>query len=244
MTVIRLDLAYDGTDFHGFARQPSLRTVQGVLESALERVLGRPVDVFGSGRTDAGVHARQQVVHFEQTQGPPADRYPRLMAGKLPRDLMVTAAAVVQPDFHARFSVRRKTYRYTLQMSPLEDIYTRRFAWHVPEPLNFGAMNDAARLLVGEHDFSSFCAASTPTTDKVRTIYGIELSRRAEYLDLYYTGSGFLQYMVRIISGTLVDVGLGSMRATDVAVALSARDRRSAGRTAPAHGLSLWSVEY
>jgi tRNA pseudouridine38-40 synthase len=241
---IRMEIAYDGTDFHGFARQRNLRTVQGTLEATLHRILGYPVEVFGSGRTDAGVHARGQVVHFTQSYGPPPERYPYLLRRVLPRDILPLSAEAVPDDFHARFSARGKVYRYTLQRAPVEDIFTRRYAWHVPGELDEQAMQAAARHLIGEHDFTSFCAASTPIEDKRRTIWDVSFERRGTYLDIYCHGNGFLQYMVRIIVGTLVDVGQGRLAAEAIPDILAARDRRLAGQTAPAHGLTLWRVEY
>ncbi|GMA50432.1 tRNA pseudouridine synthase A [Alicyclobacillus contaminans] len=243
MTKIKLTIAYDGTDFHGFARQRGLRTVQGTLESTLQRILRTPVEVFGSGRTDAGVHARAQVVHWTQAQGPPADRYPYLLRRALPPDIVPIEAVEVPDWFHARFSVIRKTYRYCIQRAPVPDVFTHRYTWHQPQPLSLEAMERAAAVLVGTHDFTSFCAVATPVGDKRRTIYEIRLEERGSYLDIYCTGNGFLQYMVRIIVGTLVDIGQGQLR-REIADILAARDRTRAGRTAPASGLTLWDVQY
>lgn len=241
---IRATVAYDGTDFHGFARQPGLRTVQGTLEAVFTKFAGEPTEVFGSGRTDAGVHARAQVIHWVQRVGPPAERYPLICRRALPSDLVLTAAEVVDDAFHARFSAMRKVYRYTLQRNAVEDVFTKRYAWHVPRPLQLQHMVEAAEHLVGEHDFTSFCAAATPVENKVRTVYNIQLEERGSCLDLYCTGSGFLQNMVRIIAGTLVDVGLGKLSSAALPAVLSGRDRQLAGQTAPARGLCLWQVDY
>ncbi|CAM3884809.1 tRNA pseudouridine(38-40) synthase TruA [Alicyclobacillus pomorum] len=243
MMKIKLTIAYDGTDFHGFARQRGLRTVQGTLEQTLQRILKQPVEVFGSGRTDAGVHARGQVVHWTQEKGPPASRYPYLLRRALPSDIVPIAACEVPDAFHARFSVERKTYRYTIQRAAVEDIFTNRYCWHQPQPLDTELMREAAQCLIGTHDFTSFCAAATPVEDKRRTIYDITLRERDTYLDIYCTGNGFLQYMVRIIVGTLVDIGQGHLK-RDIRDILQARDRTLAGRTAPAKGLTLWEVQY
>ncbi|SFU69223.1 tRNA pseudouridine(38-40) synthase TruA [Alicyclobacillus macrosporangiidus] len=243
MPKIRMTIAYDGTDFHGFARQRGLRTVQGTLEDALARALGHPVEVEGSGRTDAGVHARAQVVHWEQDHGPAPERYPYVLGRMLPGDLIPIHAELAPDDFHARFSAKRKTYRYTIQRARVPDVFTHRYAWHEPSALDLARMRDAAQQLVGEHDFTSFCAAATPVEDKRRVIYDLRLEERGTYLDIYCTGNGFLQYMVRIIVGTLVDIGLGRLN-RPVTEILAARDRRCAGRTAPAKGLTLWDVAY
>lgn len=240
---IKLVISYDGTDFHGFARQPGLRTVQGVLEEHLAKIHNTPVEVFGSGRTDAGVHAVGQVVHFEREVGPPAERYVYLLRRSLPPDIVPVSAEEVAVDFHARFSVRRKTYRYTIQRANVPDIFTYRFTWHEPRPMDVELMRRAARDLVGEHDFTSFCASTTPIEDKRRTLYQVDVTERGSYLDITCSGNGFLQYMVRIIVGTLVDLGEGRLRHS-IPEILSARDRAQAGRTAPARGLSLWKVDY
>lgn len=244
METVKLVISYDGTDFHGFARQRGLRTVQGVLEDTLSQILKRPTEVFGSGRTDKGVHARAQVIHFAQPYGPPVDRYPFVLRRALPKDIVPLVAEAVPDSFHARFSASGKTYRYTLHTAPLEDVFTTRFVWHLPVTLNWDAMAEAAAHLVGGHDFTSFCSASTPIEDKRRTIYSITFQPRGEYQDIVVSGNGFLQYMVRIIVGTLVDVGMGRLAATQMGDILAAKDRRRAGLTAPARGLTLWQVHY
>ena len=179
METVKLVVSYDGTDFHGFARQRGLRTVQGVLEDTLSQILKRPTEVFGSGRTDKGVHARAQVIHFSQPYGPPADRYPFVLRRALPRDIVPLVAEAVSDSFHARFSAIGKTYRYTLHTAPLEDVFTTRFVWHLPVTLNWDAMSEAAAHLVGTHDFTSFCAASTPIEDKSVRFTASHFSRAA-----------------------------------------------------------------
>lgn len=241
---VKLELAYDGTDFHGFAKQSGLRTVQGVLEETISQVVGAPIEVFGSGRTDKGVHARAQVVHWDQVQGPTTDRYPYVLRRILPSDIVATSAEVVDPSFHARFSAVGKTYRYTIQTARVEDVFTNRFAWHIPRHIDWDAVQSCFPILMGTHDFTSFCAAQTAVQDKVRTIHNLSMVERGTYVDIYCSGTGFLQYMVRIIVGTLVDVGLHQMRPQDVKTALDAQDRKQAGQTAPPHGLALWRVHY
>jgi len=244
MTRIKLELSYDGTDFYGFARQTGLRTVQGELERVLSKLTGESIEVFASGRTDKGVHARSQVVHWDQHQGPEAQRYPWVLQRVLPRDIVVLGAETVDDSFHARFSACGKTYRYTIQTAALTDIFTHRYVWHQPVPLDWVAMDACRHTLTGEHDFTSFCAATTPVEDKIRRIHDLHYTRRGTYVDIYCTGSGFLQHMVRIIVGTLVDVGLHKMAPSDVEKALLAQDRQTAGQTAPAQGLALWNVYY
>lgn len=240
---IKLVIGYDGTDFHGFARQPGLRTIQGVLEEHLARIHNHPVEVFGSGRTDAGVHARWQVVHFERDVGPPADKYVYLLRRSLPRDIVPIMAEEVPENFHARFSVQTKTYRYTIQRAVIPDVFSHRYTWHEPLSMNVQRMQEAADDLLGEHDFTSFCASTTYVEDKVRTLFAVDVVERGTYLDITCSGNGFLQYMVRIIVGTLVDLGEGRLD-RHIRQVLAARDRTLAGRTAPARGLCLWQVDY
>lgn len=244
MEKIKLEIAYDGTDFHGFAKQQGLRTVQGTLEAVLERITGRPVEVFGSGRTDAGVHARAQIVHFVQHHGPPVEKYPYVLRRVLPRDIVLVNAEKAAPSFHARFSVERKTYRYTVQRAEVQDVFTNRFSWHVPGTLWVERMRVAATYLTGEHDFTSFCAASTSVKDKNRTIFNLNIEEQGTFLHIHCTGSGFLQHMVRIIVGTLIDIGQERFSPNDILHMLKTLDRRVAGRTAPPHGLCLWEIVY
>ncbi|SIS71166.1 tRNA pseudouridine(38-40) synthase TruA [Alicyclobacillus vulcanalis] len=241
---IRLVLGYDGSGFHGFARQEGLRTVQGVLEDVLLRMLGTEIPVEGSGRTDRGVHARAQVVHFDLPYGPPVERMVHVLRRRLPADILPRAADEVDEAFHARFSVVRKTYRYTLDLAPLPSLYWYKFSWHVPEPLDLDAMKEAAKHLLGEHDFTSFCAAEAPQRDKVRRLDRVDFRRDGSRLHVEFEGNGFLQYMVRILVGTLVKVGRGKESPDRIPDILEARDRRLAGETAPPHGLCLWNVEY
>lgn len=241
---IRLVVAYDGADFHGFARQEGLRTVQGVIEDTLSTMLGTCVEVHGSGRTDKGVHARAQVIHYDPPYGPPVDRLVYVLNRRLPADIIPVYATEVDTAFHARFSVVRKTYRYTLYRPVLRDIFHARYSWHVPAALDLGAIRDAAHRLVGTHDFTSFCSASAPQEDKVRTLYRVEVVEAGSFVHVFLEGNGFLQYMVRIIMGTLVEIGRGERAPEDVDDMLRARDRTKAGSTAPPHGLCLWNVEY
>lgn len=241
---IRLVVAYDGANFHGFARQTGLRTVQGVLEETLSDMLGVAIEVHGSGRTDKGVHARAQVVHWDQPYGPAADRMVYVLKHRLPSDVIPLAAATVDEQFHARFSVVRKTYRYHIWRGAMPDLFRYRFSCHVPEQLDTDGMRQAAQCLIGEHDYTSFCAAAAPQANKVRQIYQLHIEEAHDDLYIFCEGSGFLQYMVRIIAGTLIDVGLGSIAAADMPGILAAKSREVAGRTAPAHGLCLWNVEY
>ena len=244
MTVFRLVIEYDGTAFSGWQAQPSQRTVQGTLEAALATILRAPTRLQGAGRTDAGVHALGQVASLETDADIAADRLRKGLTALCRPDIAVVAADRLEGGFNARFDARGKHYRYTIVNRSAPSPLRRRDAYHVPRPLDLDAMRDAARRLRGEHDFSAFRAADCGRKSTTRTITDITLERRDAVIDINVKGTAFLKNMVRIIAGTLVDVGLGRLTAGDVDDALRSRDRTRAGRTAPAHGLTLVEVFY
>jgi tRNA pseudouridine38-40 synthase len=239
-----LTVAYEGTEFHGFQKQPGLRTVQGELEQAIRKLTGEEVQITGSGRTDAGVHAWGQIVNFHTTSRIPTEKWAIAMNVNLPSDVVVRMAEEASGAFHARFDAVGKVYRYQIDRGEYPDVFARRFAWHVPYKLSVKDMREAAKCLIGEHDFTSFCNAATPLEDKVRILQKIDLEEQGHLLTLTVQGSGFLWNMVRIISGTLVDVGRGRISSGQVSEILQAKDRTKAGVTAPAHGLTLFEVLY
>lgn len=220
-----------------------MRTVAGVLESALTQIFGEPVKVTGAGRTDSGVHATGQVVSLETGAVFPFDRLLLALRGVLPSDLTVREFACVEAGFSARFSARERTYVYAILNRPERSALLARYAAHVPLPLNLEAMREAAAHLIGEHDFRSFAAAGSQERT-VRCIRHIALERRGELLRAEVAADGFLHHMVRTIVGTLLECGAGRRTPHDLAGTLSARDRASAGTTAPAHGLYLAGVRY
>jgi tRNA pseudouridine38-40 synthase len=243
----RATVAYDGTDFHGWQVQGERRTVQGVLQEALGRVLGAPVALMAAGRTDAGVHAEGQVVSFRAATGIPPEGILGSVNAILPEDVALLAVARVPASFHATFSARGKVYRYGILCSRARNPLLRRTRWRVPFPLDAGRMRRAARLLAGRHDFRSFRTNPGPAAaggDTVRHLRRIEVVRRGDAVDLVLEGDGFLYNMVRAIAGTLVQVGRGAWPPARAGEALAARDRAAAGPTAPAHGLVLVSVSY
>jgi tRNA pseudouridine38-40 synthase len=244
MRNIKLTIAYDGTHFHGFQVQPKLRTVQGVLQETAEQVVGHPVSIIGSGRTDAGVHAQGQVVNFHTTSRIPLEKWPIVLNTRLPNDLVVREAEEVPEDWHARFNATGKVYKYRIDRGAYPDVFLRHYCYHYPYPLRVEPMVEAASHLVGRHDFTSFCAANTPIEDKVRLLQAVELEESGSLLTVTCRGEGFLYNMVRIIVGTLLDVGRGKLSAADIPAILEARDRTRAGLTAPAHGLTMWQVLY
>ncbi len=248
---LRLLLAYDGTDFHGWQRQPGLKTVQAAVESAIARIVGEPVRVYASGRTDAGVHAHGQVANFATSCPIPEANLGKALNDILPPGIRVRAVDEVAPEFHARYAARSKTYRYRILQTDLCLPFLWRFVWHHPRALDRRRMAEAARVFIGEHDFTSF-AATGPTEEgdlepsMVRSIFASRIVWRERNGLLAYEvrGSGFLHHMVRNLVGTLVEVGRARFTPADVLRILKARDRTLAGPTAPPQGLCLTRVEY
>ncbi|HEY8393764.1 MAG TPA: tRNA pseudouridine(38-40) synthase TruA [Thermaerobacter sp.] len=241
---LRLVLAYDGSGFAGWQRQPGRRTVQAEVEGALARLMGHPVRVVAAGRTDAGVHARAQVVNFRTSRPFPTERLVAALQGLLPPDVVAVWADEVPPGFHARYSARRKTYVYHLWRAEVHDPLHRRWQWHVRQPLDVAAMEDAARRFEGEHDFAAFKASDSPVRRTRRTLYRCRLEERGPLLRVILEADGFLMHMARGIVGTLVEIGRGRWLPERVDKILATGDRRLTGPTAPAHGLVLWRVDY
>ncbi|MBU8807188.1 tRNA pseudouridine(38-40) synthase TruA [Bacillus subtilis] len=243
---LKCTISYDGHLFNGYQVQPGKRTVQDELEKALA-VLHKSKDripVVSSGRTDSGVHAAGQVIHFDTPLSIPAERWPYALNALLPDDIAVKQAEIADDGFHARFSAVKKEYRYFVYTEKHPDVFKRHYAYHFSYRLNVQDMREAAKHLIGTHDFTSFCAAKTEVQDKVRTIYELDWTETADGLQMRITGSGFLYNMVRIIVGTLLDAGIGKISPDEVKPMLEAKDREAAGRTAPGHGLYLWNVYY
>lgn len=237
-------IAYDGSGFSGYQVQPGKRTVQSVLMEALRKMHKQDVNVTASGRTDANVHATGQVIHFDSPLQIPLDRWPVALNVLLPGDIRVLSVAEAAPDFHARYSVTSKTYRYKWRVSHVASPFTRNYVVLLQQKPDVESMRQAAAAFVGTHDFSSFCSANTSVVNKVRTIYRIELEEHGDELHLVIEGSGFLYNMVRIIAGTLIEVGYGERAADELNGIIAARDRNKAGKTAPPHGLYLEQVNY
>ena len=247
MRNIKLTVAYDGTNYHGFQEQrgTGLATVQEEMEACLKRLTGHRRQIIGAGRTDAGVHARGQVVNFDAAGWPiPARRIPLAVNGVLPGDIVVTEALEVPREFHARFSARAKTYRYSIWNARIPSPFHRLYSTFVPVPLDDGAMAAAASLLNGRHDFKCFQASGSTVRDTVREIYRAEVEREGSLLHFVFCGSGFLYNMVRIMAGTLVQVGMGKAEPAYVHQVLESRARVMAGPTLPPQGLCLERVEY
>jgi tRNA pseudouridine38-40 synthase len=248
MTSYKVTLAYDGTDFVGWQRQAAGVSVQGLLEDALHALDGRDVTVTGAGRTDAGVHALGQIASFALERSMAPDALVRAVNARLPDAVRVMAAEEAPASFHARFDSRGKTYRYRIGNDDVLSPFERRYAWHIYGPLDVRAMQAAAAILEGEHDFAAFQAAGSDTKTTVRTITssriaecGARIDRVIEY---EVTGDGFLRHMVRAIVGSLVEVGRGRHPAEWMSEVLASRDRAAAGPTAPPEGLFLVRVSY
>jgi len=254
MRNIRVTLSYDGTRYYGFQVQPGRPTIQAELSKAISAITGDDVAIHGSGRTDAGVHARAQVINFLTTSRLPADRWCQALNAHLPDDIVAWEAADVPASFHARKSAKRKTYCYTVNGNRYLDPLLRHMELHHPGGLDVPAMDEAIRHFEGEHDFTSFCSARAPNESKVRTIYEAKLVREpTEGMEgapgvgrvrMVFTGNGFLYNMVRIMAGTLLMVGEGKLQPSDIPRILEGKDRNAAGPTAKPHGLTLWQVHY
>ena len=240
-----LTLCYDGTRYRGWQRQGNTEnTIQSKMETLLSRLLGQAVEVAASGRTDAGVHARRQVCSFRADTD--YDIYFMLteLRKYLPEDIGAVSLEEAAPRFHARLSCREKTYLYRVWNSGEPNVFERRYLYVFPAPLDLNAMRAAADTLLGEHDFSAFCSNRHMKKTAVRTLRSIEIERHGGEVRIAYTGNGFLYNMVRILTGTLLEVGSGQQSAESVQEALSSLDREQAGFTAPAQGLILWDVKY
>ena len=241
----KLTIQYDGSRYDGWQKQGNTEnTIQGKLEQVLSRLDGRPVEVHGAGRTDAGVHALGQVASVTLPEGFTAEQVKDYCNRYLPEDIAVVDVQVAQERFHARLSATGKVYRYDIRLGTVPDVFRRRYQYRVEEPLDLQAMEQAAQALVGRHDFRSFCANKRYKKSTVREIYSIDIRLEGSDLSITFRGDGFLYHMVRIITGTLLEVGLGQRRAEEMEDILSALDRSAAGKTAPAQGLTLVQVEY
>ena len=246
----KLLIQYDGTDFHGWQVQDNERTVQGELQRVLSLIEGADVGVCGSGRTDAGVHAEGQVANIKMQKQFTPEKLRAAINGNLWRDVRILSVEKAADDFHARFSAKGKTYLYRVVNAPVVSPFWSRYAHHEARPLDANRMNDAARLFLGEHDWTAFSSAQSDGESRVRTIseFSVETvwdaRAHAVIIEFRITGSGFLRYMVRSIVGTLLEVGRGEKDFDTIQTAIITGDRNLAGVTAPAQGLTLLKVFY
>lgn len=245
MRNFKIVVQYDGTRYQGWQRQGSTEnTLQGKFETLLSRIAGAPVEINASGRTDAGVHAYGQAASFHMDTDLSPEELLEEMNRYLPEDVAVLSCEEAAERFHARLNAVGKTYRYRIWNGKVRNIFDRRFVWQVDEELDLGAMREAAELLTGRHDFASFTSAKSKKKSTVRTISSIGIEKQGEEIVLTFTGDGFLYHMVRILTGTLVETGLGKRSADDMVRILEAKDRQRAGALAPAWGLALMEVYY
>lgn len=246
MRRLKATISYDGTDFAGYQVQPGKRTVQLEIEKVLAVMhKGQTVKIVASGRTDARVHASGQTIHFDTHLAIPCDKFMKALNVQLPRDIRVHGVEEVAPDFHARYGVSGKRYRYIWDTSAVQSPFRRHYAVETNgvKP-DVDTMLQAAQHILGEHNFSCFCAANTSVVDKVRTVHRLDFEWHGDELHMVIEGNGFLYNMVRIIAGTLWGVGTGKYNPSDVAQMIASEDRQNAGKTAPPHGLYLERVFY
>ncbi len=242
---ILLTVAYDGTAYCGWQRQKNGDTVQERLETVLSCLLGQGVTLLGSSRTDAGVHAKGLRACFTVDDLlVPLQKLPMIINNALPRDIVVTHARLVSENFHPQYDAISKTYQYSILNAPYPDPFLRNYSWFVPSRLDYESMCRAAEFFVGTHDFSAFCATGSSAKTTTRTIFSSRLSRQDDLITYTVKGGGFLYNMVRIITGTLVYVGLGKIAPQAVAAIILSKDRTLAGKTAPPNGLTLLQVNY
>lgn len=240
----KMILGYDGTRYYGWEHQPDRETIQGKLENVLNHLAEEPVDIIGAGRTDAGVHAKGMVANVALDIDMSPEELCDYMNYYLPDDIVVHEVRETSPRFHARYNAVGKTYCYTCFDGKTKPLFDRKYVWTLTEQLDISRMREAAAYLTGRNDYKSFCKNPQKKKSTIRTVDKIEIKRSRDYVTFSFHGDGFLRNMVRILTGTLVEVGLGNMTPLDVKNALEAENRLEAGPTAPAKGLCLMEVDY
>ncbi|MFV9568477.1 tRNA pseudouridine(38-40) synthase TruA [Thermoanaerobacter mathranii] len=244
MRNIMIVVEYDGTNYHGWQYQKNAITVQEVLQKAIKKVTGEEVNLIGASRTDTGVHALYQVANFKTNTKIPAEKLPYALNSVLPDDIVITQAKDVEDSFHARYSAKRKRYKYLILNRKFRMPTMRNYCWHISYPLNVEKMKKAATYLIGTHDFSAFKASGSSKTSTIRTVYDLIIEKNEDFINIEIEADGFLYNMVRIIVGTLSYVGLGKIGENEVYNILASKDRTKAGITAPPQGLYLIKIIY
>ncbi len=244
MRNIKLILQYDGTNYHGFQIQPEVLTIQGVLQETASALFGEEVKVYGCSRTDAGVHAIKYCAGFSVNNPIPADKIALVLNNKLPDDIRIISSEQADEDFHPRFSTVSKTYQYTVNTDCNAGVFTRCYEWQLKKPLDIKLMKQAAEYIVGTHDFRSFMTSGAEMETTVRTVNFVEINQNLPYVKILINADGYLYNMVRIITGTLVAVGLGRIKPDSVKDIICKKDRNFAGPTAPPQGLALYEIYY
>ena len=245
MRNIKLVIEYDGKDFNGWQKQPTKLNIQGEIEKAIKQTTGEDVDLTASGRTDAGVHALGQVANFKTNSNIPIEKIPIALNSNLKKSIVIKSAEEVEERFHSRLNCKRKTYRYIINNSKYGTAIYRNLETHIPMKLDIQKMQQAVKYFEGEHDFKAFKASGTSSKSSVRTIYKAEVRDAGnERIYIELTGNGFLYNMVRIIAGTLVEVGMGKIEPQEIKTIIESQKRENAGKTLPPQGLYLVNVEY
>ncbi len=245
MRNIKLTIEYDGKDFNGWQKQPNKLNIQGTIEKAIEKITGEEIELMASGRTDRGVHAIEQVANFKTNSTLPIEKFPIAINNNMKTSIRIKNAEDVDEQFHSRLSCRRKTYRYVINNSKYGSSIYRNLETHIPIKLDVEKMQEAVKYFEGEHDFKAFKSSGTSSKSSIRTIYNAKVIKRPdERIWIELTGNGFLYNMVRIISGTLVDVGLGKINPEEIKEIIESKDRQKAGKTLAPQGLFLIKVEY
>ena len=245
MRNIKLVIEYDGKEFNGWQKQPTKLNIQGEIERAIKQITREEVDLTASGRTDAGVHALGQVANFKTNSNIPIEKIPIALNSNLKKSIVIKSAEEVEERFHSRLNCKRKTYRYIINNSKYGTAIYRNLETHIPMKLDIQKMQEAVKYFEGEHNFKAFKASGTSSKSSVRTIYKAEvIDAGNEKIYIELTGNGFLYNMVRIISGTLVEVGLGKIKPSEIQTIIESQKRENAGKTLPPQGLYLVNVEY
>ena len=244
MRNIKLIIEYDGKSFNGWQKQPNKLNIQGEIEKAIGEITGEEIDLIASGRTDAGVHSLGQTANFKTESSIPVEKFAIAINSKLKRSIVIKKAEEVEEKFHSRLSCKKKTYRYIINNSIEGSAIYRNLETHIPQKLNVEKMKEAVKYFEGEHDFKAFKASGTSSKSSVRTIYKAELYQVGEKIFIELTGNGFLYNMVRIIAGTLVEVGMGKIEPAQIEEIIKKGEREMAGKTLPPNGLYLLEVMY
>jgi tRNA pseudouridine38-40 synthase len=247
MNTYKMTIAYDGAAYSGWQIQANGTSIQELIQNALSTALRKPTTLHGSGRTDAGVHARGQVAHFTCTESLALSSLQASLNGLLPKDIRILEIAEASPSFHARYSAKGKIYHYDLHLHPIADPFSKEYRYHVPHPVDLTLLEQAASQCIGTHDFTSFSHEAhlgSAAKNPIRTLHRLTLSPIPQGLRLEFEGDGFLYKMVRNLVGTLLDISCGKISIDELSKIFAARDRRKAGRTAPPHALFLTEVKY
>ena len=240
---IKCEISYDGFNYCGFQIQPGLKTIQGEIQKVLSKVTNDDIKIHASGRTDTGVHAKKQVINFQLNSNIPVERWSIIFNMLLPEDIVVNTVEEMPLDFHSRYDAKIKTYRYSINNQSTINVFRRNFTLYYPHFLDVELMNNASKLFVGSHDFSSFSSAKAKL-NRERIIYDSKVWKEEEEIIFQVSGNGFLHNMVRILAGTLIKIGNGKMSAEEISLIFQKKDRKLAGCTVPAKGLTLWDVVY